>query len=144
MQNYLQYILFVQVISCFFMTGAIWIIQIVHYPSFHFVQDPTFSRFHQYHSSQITWVVAPMMVLELVTGLGLAYFIHGIWIFQFALILFLWLVTFFVSVPIHNKLGQVRDEQVVKKLVRTNWIRTLLWTLRTLIILFTVSIGISL
>ena len=125
------------------MTGAIWIIQIVHYPIFHFVKDPTFSRFHKYHSSQITWVVAPMMFLELLAGFGLAYFVQGIWIFQLALILFLWLVTFFVSVPLHNKLGQVRNEQVIKKLVITNWIRTLLWTLRTLIILFTVSIGLA-
>ena len=84
-----------------------------------------------------------MMGIELLTGLTLAYLFQGIWIFQFVLILSLWLVTFFISVPLHNKLGQARHEQIIQKLIGTNWIRTLLWTLRTLIILLTVSIGFT-
>ena len=123
------------------MTGAIWIIQIVHYPTFLFVKEPAFAQFHHFHSSQITWIVAPMMVLELLTGLMLAYLFQGIWIFQFFLILLLWIVTFFISVPLHNNLGQVRDEPKIKRLVFTNWLRTFLWTLRTLILFFVVSIG---
>lgn len=126
------------------MTGAIWVIQIVHYPTFNFVADARFQSFHQFHSKQITWIVAPMMVLELMSGLVLSFLVQGIWIFQFILILLIWLATFFISVPLHNKLGIQRDENVNSKLVVTNWIRTLLWTLRTVLILFTVTIGLAL
>ena len=125
------------------MTGAIWIIQIVHYPSFNFVAENQFQPFHHFHSRQITWIVAPTMGIELVSGLMLCYLLQGVWIFQFALILLIWLATFFISVPLHNKLGQKRDEQWIRKLIVTNWLRTLLWSLRTFLVLLTVSIRLA-
>jgi hypothetical protein len=46
-------------------------------------------------------------------------------------VIILWLVTFIFSVPLHNKLLQGKDHLHIQKLVRTNWIRTLLWWTRS-------------
>jgi hypothetical protein len=39
-------------------------------------------------------------------------------------------VTFFISVPFHNRLAQGFDYIAIDGLVRTNWLRTLAWTAR--------------
>ena len=47
-----------------------------------------------------------------------------------ALVLSTWVVTFFVSVPLHNQISSGVDiQQASSKLVSTNWIRTIQWTL---------------
>ena len=132
--------LVLHVLSCFFMTGAIWIIQIIHYPTFNYVGAEKFKQFHHFHSAQITWIVVPMMGCELVTGLLLSYWVGGIWRVQSLLVAAIWAATFFLSVPLHNKLGAGQDNLHIKKLIWTNWVRTLLWTVRTVLILSTVSI----
>jgi hypothetical protein len=42
----------------------------------------------------------------------------------------IWLSTFAVQVPLHAQLGQGFDEATHQALVRSNWIRTVGWTLR--------------
>ena len=42
----------------------------------------------------------------------------------------IWLSTFAVQVPIHNRLAEGVNIDLIAKLVRTNWIRTAAWTLR--------------
>jgi hypothetical protein len=39
-----------QIFSCFFMTGVIWLIQIVHYPAFALIDPNKFLEFHAMHS----------------------------------------------------------------------------------------------
>lgn len=119
--------------TVFAMTGVIWIIQLVHYPSFHFVEKSSWSAFHQFHTFWITPVVAPMMLLQLVSS----FFLEGAsrWIFV-GLSLTVFAVTFMVSVPLHQKLEKAYDENTVVKLIQTNWIRTLAWSAHSLVLLF--------
>jgi hypothetical protein len=52
------------------------------------------------------------------------------------LIVLIWLCTFLLSVPLHNRLGQKRDVEKIRRLVATNWPRTVAWSLRTMILLW--------
>ncbi len=41
-----ELIFFVNTFSSFFMTGLIWMVQLVHYPSFHFVSEENLPAFN--------------------------------------------------------------------------------------------------
>jgi hypothetical protein len=122
--------------SCAAMTGAIWLVQLLIYPSFALVPVERFQSFQKHHTRQITWVVAPLMLVELVSGATLLYFEPN-WVVElgFAGIIVLWLWTFFVSVPIHEDLEKRGyDLVVIKKLVWSNWPRTLIWSMRLMLL----------
>ena len=111
--------------------GLIWTIQLVHYPSFRYV--PEFTDFHVHHTSSITLVVGPLMVLELAVAAYLAYANdwNWPWLVPLGIVLVIWVLTFFWAVPLHEKLGQLRDDVVIEQLIVANWPRTVLWTLKT-------------
>lgn len=101
-------------------------------PNFFYINESDFSKFHEFHSSRITWIVAPLMFLELVSASSLWYLEMNSIFYRLNLVLaiFVWFVTFFVSVPIHNQLLKGKDLNQIKRLVFTNWIRTGVWTFR--------------
>lgn len=124
-----------------FLAGLIWTIQIVHYPLFADVDADNYTTYQTRHMSRIAYVVAPVMLAELASGIYLALFsIAGINsnYFRFGLLLVLlnWLSTLFIQSPIHGKLARNYDEKLIKKLVTTNWLRTFFWTLRGALILW--------
>ena len=53
------------------MTGVIWVIQIVHYPSFHFIEKELYTAFQKFHMNKISIIVMPIMLAELITGIML-------------------------------------------------------------------------
>ena len=56
------------------MLGVILFVQVVHYPLFAQVGAVSFKRYEALHTVRTTWVVAPLMVGELLTALWLAVF----------------------------------------------------------------------
>ena len=128
---------FLNVISAFLLTGVIWTIQIVHYPSFHYIDKLSFTNFHHFHERRISIIVMPLMLIELTTSTAL--YINNMSSIVFALnlliVLLIWCSTFFVQVPIHSILSQKKDKKLIEKLVNTNWIRTFLWSMRMLLII---------
>lgn len=76
------------------------------------------------------------MLLELVTaGALLLYFPwQGLLGLNLLLLLLIWGATAFVSVPIHSALEQGYAAESISKLVSTNWIRTILWSARLILI----------
>jgi hypothetical protein len=54
----------------------------------------------------------------------------------FVVVIAIWMVTFLVQVPIHGKLSKEFDDLTVKRLVRSNWIRTFLWSVKSGISLY--------
>lgn len=94
------------------------------------------------HSRRITPLVAPLMILELTTSLLLAlgfcpaWVPRGVAMLGFAMVLGIWGSTFLIQVPCHNKLIRGFDNQALTCLVVTNWIRTLLWTIRAMTLVF--------
>ena len=114
--------------------GLIWTIQLAHYPSFWFISENDFADFHQHHTSSITVVVMPLMLLELGLVSWQAYQTswNWVWVIPLLLVLGIWASTFFIQIPLHGKLEITKDLQVIKQLVQTNWIRTLLWSFKAI------------
>ena len=129
------------VAATLYMTGLIWFVQIVHYPLFSSVGDAGFPAYEQRHTALTTWVVGPPMLVEAITALILFWLRPGgitgpqLWI-GFALLAVIWISTAFVQVPCHEVLSQKFDKTVHQRLVWTNWLRTVAWSLRALLVLW--------
>jgi hypothetical protein len=118
-----------------FMTGLIWVIQIVHYPLMARVGADVFIAYEQEHMNRITLVVGPAMLVELVTAaLLLLWTPPGLprWmaLAGVAMVLVLWLSTALVQGPMHVRLARGYDAELIGRLVATNWLRTIVWTAR--------------
>lgn len=130
-------ILSFHVILTALMTGVIWVIQLVHYPSFHYVNMVVYTKFQKFHMARISYIVMPLMIGELVSGLTLlAYNMSVVYILNMVCLSLIWLSTFLLSVPCHAKLEKAYNYDAVERLVLTNWPRTLLWSGRLLLLFF--------
>lgn len=78
------------------------------------------------------------MVAEIITSFGLAW-IDGFTSLNavgFYVVILIWAATGLFSVPAHSILEDHKDEDAINKLVSTNWIRTVLWTIKSGISLY--------
>ena len=120
--------------SAWFLTGLIWVIQVVHYPLFAAVGRSEFPSYEASHTRLITIVVGPVMLVELATSVLLlpvrpasvpAWAAAG----GVALVAIVWISTIALQVPAHGRLAQGFAPDAHALLVHTNWIRTVAWTL---------------
>ena len=127
------------------MFGLIWFVQVVHYPLFALVGPEQFQAYEAAHANRTTWVVAPLMLLELASACALLFpslrpsFVSAseAWLGA-ALVGVIWASTALVQVPLHNRLHTGYSIAVIAQLVATNWIRTAAWTVRAgLVLLWT-------
>ena len=124
-----------------FLCGLIWVVQIVHYPLFNLVQPDKYAKFEHEHIRKITWIVLVPMLLEVFTAILLCVYTpifipKGLVIFGVLLVVLIWLSTFLLQVPCHHRLKLSFDDSVHRRLVKTNWVRTWLWTARSIIVLY--------
>ena len=121
--------------STLLMTGVIWFVQLVHYPSFRFIDKGVGQEAAQFHQRKTGILVIPLMLVEIGTAILLMgsswIMLYGtyLWI-NLGLLFFIWGVTFLRMVPLHRQLANRMDDEVISSLVSTNWIRTILWTMR--------------
>lgn len=117
------------------MTGLIWFVQVVHYPLYRDVGGESFAAYQARHLRGAGLLIPPLMVFELLT-LGLILWkIPRPMFFASAFVLAaIWASTFLLQVPLHKRLEISRDEAAMRRLVGTNWIRTLGWTLRLVLV----------
>ena len=117
------------------MVGVIWFVQLVHYPLLATIGIDRASEIAVEHQRRTGWVVGLPMAGEGVTTLWLVFdspngvnsalpFVGG---FLLAIALG---STIFLSVPLHEKMALAPTVAIGHKLVRTNWPRTIAWTLR--------------
>lgn len=130
------------------MTGLIWFVQIVHYPMFADVPPEAFLLYEVEHQFRTSFVVIPFMSLELMTGIYLVSRMGGRFLedreeriiqFTFVLLLLIWGSTFFIQVPLHERLALNADVVFIDQLVSSNWIRTICWSLRSVLLFMLVS-----
>ena len=130
-------ILYIHLIFTSIMVGVIWVIQLVHYPSFHFIKPDIYTVFQKFHMEKISMIVMPIMIAELITVLLLLYnegSKNTLIIISFILLIIIWGITAVFFSGVHNKLITGYQETIVNNLVVMNWIRTLLWTIRLLLL----------
>jgi len=114
----------------------IWIIQILHYPSFRFIDKSSFREFCLFHQNRITYIVMPLMVGELILSLYRAFHMRSFLSYlNLSIVILIWLSTAFIQVPIHQKLTQDFSPELVNDLVQTNWLRTILWSFKFILFL---------
>lgn len=123
----------------FSMTGIIWFVQVVHYPLFASVGGQEFIHYEALHKRLTTLVVAPLMLLELGTSVFLPVLAANIpaRILGFAclaIIVLIFASTAFVQVPLHDKLSSAYSAELVDRLVQSNWMRTILWTIKSILL----------
>jgi hypothetical protein len=132
----LPHLLLLNFAAAAYLTGLIWVIQLVTYPALMLVGKTEFARYHAAHTRGMGWVVGAPMVAELALASWLAWTAYAAWgagaaLGQLALVLVVWAVTFFIAVPFHNRLEADGYNYIaLDGLVRTNWLRTLAWTAR--------------
>lgn len=142
-------VLFVaQVGSTLALLGLAWYVQLVAYPLFALVGDPAFQGYHAAHVRRVTWVAAPLMLLELGSAVGLVLARPGFvpeavaWLGA-ALVGAVWGSTFLLQVPAHDRLAAGLDAALVARLVDTSWVRTLAWTARAGLLLGCLARGLG-
>ncbi|MGI8476501.1 MAG: hypothetical protein ACR2OO_09055 [Thermomicrobiales bacterium] len=133
------FIFLVNAAATFSMLGLIWFVQVVHYPLFAETGGEAFARYAAEHSRLTTLVVSPPMVAELVTAVYLVWERPdgvGRWVVWagLGLVGVVWLATALLSVPRHASLGAGFDHAEWSGLVRSNWVRTVAWSLRGLLV----------
>ncbi len=137
-----------QTAATLFMTGVIWIVQSVHYPLFALVGRDGFPEYARGHQRRITPVVGIAMTVEAVTAVLLLHFTpagvdRSLLVVAAILLLPIWLSTVLLQVPAHRRLSAGYDDRVASKLVTTNWLRTSLWSVRSVLILIVLGQAIG-
>lgn len=131
----IETLLLTQLAATLYMTGVIWFVQLVHYPLFDRVTQH-FPEFAMTHATRTGSVVMAPMILELGTTVALYWHwpsdLPKFWYAVNLLsVLVIWASTFLLQVPCHEQLQIKFDAAIHRKLVNSNWIRTLIWTLRS-------------
>ena len=143
--------------ATFAMVGVIWIVQLVHYPSFAFVDATRYAEFQNFHERNITFIVLPLMLVEALCAFALlASAAMGTQVdgdpvgkemftpsaIGLGLVVFLWGWTALVSVPFHARLAGGFDPDAWRGLVLSNWARTAAWTVRGILSAWVLRISI--
>lgn len=120
------------------MAGLIWFVQVVHYPLFAAVPAGAFVDYERRHRNRTAAVVGLPMAAEGVTTLWLFLRPPGDLGRALPLVGGLLLVvvlasTVLVQVPLHDRLSTSFDRGHIRRLVATNWVRTVGWTARAVL-----------
>jgi hypothetical protein len=125
--------------ATWYLVGLCWLVQRVQYPLMRLVGPASFEAYEAGHVRRITPLVGPVMVVELLSGVALLLFCgvpftSPVFVLGLALVVAIWISTFARQVPLHAILARGFDSEAHVALVRSNWIRTLAWTARGLIV----------
>jgi hypothetical protein len=131
-----------------FMTGLVWFVQTVHYPLFARVERGSFPAYEREHQRRTTWIVAPWMLVEALTGallLGAAPLGVPLWMPVLGMILLalVWLSTGLLVVPGHGRPAQEFDQVTHRLLVQRHTARTALWSLRAVLAVVMIQLALD-
>ena len=96
--------------------------------------------YHFSHCLRIGLMIGPMFLTELGTAAWLFY--EGLrstpFLISLAMFPIICLSTAIWQAPMHTRLANGRDDAVIRRLVLTNWVRTLAWSARGICLCFIV------
>lgn len=114
--------------------GLILVIHFVHYKSFNFIDVEKFVEFHKFHTKNISFLVIPLMIIEVVISIIICYFYFSILsLINLSLVALIWITTFLLQVPSHNKLSTGKSITEIEKLVSGNVFRVYLWFFKAIV-----------
>lgn len=129
------WLLLLNSVATWAMVGLIWFVQRVHYPLLALVGSDRARPIAIEHQRRTAQVVGLPMAIEGVTTLGLLAWhpdeIAAGWVWVNAVLLAVALAsTVLLSVPLHTRMAETPDDSVGRRLVITNWPRTIAWSAR--------------
>ena len=114
----------------------IWLVQIIIYPGFHRILPEDFVDYHRWYATRISIIVMPLMMVEIIAVAGWLW--SGLETLPAAIaaaaVAMVWLSTLTLQVPIHRRLQHGKDAALIRRLVATNWIRTVAWSIKALVV----------
>lgn len=115
----------------FGMVVLIWLVQLIIYPAFANIAKSKMVCWHQSYTENLGFVVIPLMFVQLGVIIYQTFLQINLYtIASLLVVITLWIITFTLFVPLHNKVAKGNfSESLGKNLIATNWIRTFLWTL---------------
>ena len=126
------------------MFSAIWFVQLAYYPLLKFVGRKEFARYETEYVKRIMPFAILMLLLELITGILLLWirpvnvsFINVL--IGVLLLAIIWMSTFLIQLPLHKKLRRGFNKNTHDLILKTNWIRTIAWTLRAILMIWVVA-----
>jgi len=128
---------FIQIVCNSYLVSLVFMTQFITYPTFLHIDKDKFSEYHRKYVNNISFIVAPVMIIELLTLSLIAYFSSEFLIIKsLFLLLVIWLTTLFIMIPSHNRISKSFNIKEIKSLINYNWIRTILWSFKLLVIIF--------
>ena len=135
MDTFPQTLLTLQVAISWGLVVLIWLVQLIIYPSLQQIPEKGFVGYHRWYVKKITWIVLPLMIGEATLAVAWLMDAPNIGpILSMMMVLLVWLSTFCVQVPIHNRLKNGKEINLIRRLVATNWIRTIAWSIKATIV----------
>lgn len=120
--------LFLLIIINSILVGVIVMTQIISYPLLLKLNKNNFYDYYNSYTKRISFIVIPLMTSEVLLTITLNIILNNFYLYASnILLLVIWGSTFFIQVPIHNKLSSSHSNLLVNKLISTNWIRTIAW-----------------
>ena len=118
------------------MVGVIWLVQLLVYPAMREVPIERWIPWHLRHCQRISYVVGPLMLVEVFSALGL--WLQGLsgplFYASLALLAANWLSTLVIQIPLHGICEKAHSATAIQRLITTNWIRTLAWSARGVLV----------
>lgn len=135
METLVPWIPEIHLAATLFMAGLIVFVQVVHYPLMARVGEGGFTAYEAGHTLRTGWVVMPPMIAELGTSLWLAGIpptpsTRPLALAGAGMVALIWISTALLQAPAHGRLARGWDPVTHRLLVRSNWIRTVLWLAR--------------
>ena len=124
-----------------YMTGMIWSMQILEYPLFALVGPQEFPAYHQRHNRGLPILVILPSIGASVSAVVLIFTRPArlpLWSCIVIAVLDLLIIVATVAreAPLHAQLDREGySPTIIRQLVQSNWIRTLLWTVNAIILL---------
>ena len=114
----------------------IWLVQTIIYPGLIRIPSEDFVSYHSWYVVRITAIVFPLMIGEAIVTIVWIVIDDAsiVSIIAACFVVIIWLSTFVLQVPIHKRLQSGKDDILIRRLVGTNWIRTIVWSLRAVVV----------
>ncbi|RZT86678.1 hypothetical protein EV383_3575 [Pseudonocardia sediminis] len=122
-------IAFVHAAATLLLAGVAWVVQIVVYPAFALVPRDAWERYHAAHSRAISIVVGPPWVAQVVTSAVLVIAAPGsLLVWADAVLVVAAIAATGAAVTVHGNLDPTADPGALRRLLRINLVRSLIWT----------------
>ncbi|MGE0197840.1 MAG: hypothetical protein AB7N99_03775 [Simkaniaceae bacterium] len=130
----LAFFTLIQLLVTWVMAGMMWFAQVVHYPLYKKIKEG-FVEYERSHIKRAALLIGPLMLVEAITAIILLGMtpsgrLSSLALANLILLALIWIFTFLFQVTQHQKLSVQFSQKSLQGLITSNWIRTLLWTVK--------------